>query len=75
MAVPGVQDVIIISFSRDIKIWFLLSLAERIIEQGPGRNELRPLHGRCREGIRYNPGEDGFFQLSAEKLTIDTEVS
>lgn len=76
MGVPGVQAASIINFSRDIRLWFKLGLRERSIEYKPILHS-RPFsrHFTCEESIRYSPGEDGFFQLSNDGLTIDTEVS
>ncbi len=70
MGVPGVQAVYIINFSRSIHL--SSRSIDPIIEYSPVL-QLRPFSRRatCREGIRYSPGEDGFFQLS--HLTIDKE--
>ncbi len=76
MGVRGVQAAYIINFSKDSPLWFNIGLIDRIIEFKPVL-QFRPFSPRstCQEGIRYSPGEGGFFQLSNDKLTIDTEGS
>ena len=70
MGVPGVQVAYIIHFSQSGYQPLDISLAARFIEYKPvSRRSI------CQEGIRYSPGEGGFFQLTNDLLTIDTEGS